>query len=82
MPTMTRISLQGLASRVAESGISATSPESLEQLADVAESVGVSHVLCEVLVDPAEPMVARERAFALVSCAVSGRVRGLHALAA
>jgi len=36
----------------------------------------------EALVDPAEPVAARERAFALVACAVSGAVREHHTLAA
>ena len=82
MTTITRESLEGLATRVAVAGISATTPDALEALAQTAEAVGVSPVLVEVLVDPAQPPVARERAFSLVSCAVSGVVREHHALAA
>lgn len=80
--TLTRESLEGLAHSVAVAGIAATSPETLEALAETAEAVGVSPVLVEVLVDPAEPVVARERAFSLVTCAVSGVVRESHELAA
>lgn len=80
--TLTRESLEGLAQRVDVAGIEATSPQALQALAETAESVGVSSVLVEVLVDPSEPMVARERAFAIVACAVSGAVREQHTLAA
>ncbi|TEX51926.1 MAG: hypothetical protein B7C55_03060 [Actinomycetales bacterium mxb001] len=80
--TLTRESLEGLAHRVYVAGIEATTPETLEVLAETAEAVGVSPVLVEVLVDPSEPVVARERAFALVACAVSGAVREQHTLAA
>ena len=80
--TLTRESLEGLAHRVCVAGIEATSPETLEVLAETAEAVGVSPILVEVLVDPAEPVAARERAFALVACAVSGAVREHHTLAA
>ena len=80
--SLTRESLEVLAHRVAVAGISSTTPESLEILADTAESVGVSSTLVEVLIDPAEPTAARERAFSLVACAVSGAVRESHALAA
>lgn len=79
---LTRESLEGLAHRVYVAGIEATTPETLEVLAETAEAVGVSPVLVEVLVDPSEPVVARERAFALVACAVSGAVREQHTLAA
>lgn len=82
MTTITRESLEGLATRVAVAGISATTPDALEALAQTAEAVGVSPVVVDVLVDPAQPPVARERAFSLVTCAVSGVVRDKHALAA
>lgn len=80
--TLTRESLEGLAHRVYVAGIEATTPETLEVLAETAEAVGVSPVLVEVLVDPSEPVVARERAFSLVACAISGAVREQHTLAA
>ncbi len=79
---MTRTTLEGLARRVAESGLTAVTPSDLDLLAAVAESAGVSPVLSDVLVDPAEPLVVRERAFSLISCAVSGPLRTRHALAA
>ena len=82
MSNLTRESLEGLAHRVYVAGIEATTPETLEALAETAEAVGVSPVLVEVLVDPREPVVARERAFSLVACAISGVVRDQHSLAA
>ena len=80
--TLTRESLEGLAHRVYVAGIEATSPQALEVLAETAEAVGVSPVLVDVLVDPSEPLVVRERAFSLVACAVSGAVRRQRTLAA
>jgi hypothetical protein len=80
--TLTRTSLEGLARCVAESGLAAAAPADLNLLAETAEVVGISPVLVEVLVDPAEPMVVRERAFSVIACAVSGPVRGRLALAA
>lgn len=80
--TLTRTSLEGLARRVAESGLSAAAPADLNALAETADVFGLNPILGEVLVDPAEPIVARERAFSLLACAVSGRVRSAHALAA
>jgi hypothetical protein len=80
--TLTRISLEGLARRVAESGLAAATPADLNVLAETAEVVGLNPILGEVLVDPSEPIVARERAFSLITCAVSGQVRSGVALAA
>jgi hypothetical protein len=51
-------------------------------LAQTAEVIGLNPVLAEVLVDPSEPIVVRERAFSLITCAVSGQVRSGVALAA
>lgn len=82
MSTLTRTTLEVLGRRVAEQGIDATSTESLATLAEVAQNVGVSPVVCTVLINPAEPEVARLRAFEMVTCAVSGAVRRNHALAA
>ena len=82
MTTITRESLEGLATSVAVAGISSTNPDAPEALAETAQAVGVSPVVVDVLVDPAQPTVARERAFSLVSFAVSGIVRTKHALAA
>jgi hypothetical protein len=80
--TLTRTSLEGLARRVAESGLTAAAPGDLDVLAETAEVIGLNPVLAEVLVDPSEPIVARERAFSLIACAVSGQVRSGVALAA
>lgn len=80
--TLTRTALEGLARRVAESGLSAATPADLNVLAETAEVIGISPVLTEVLVSDSEPLVARERAFSLITCAVSGQVRSGVALAA
>lgn len=80
--TLTRTSLEGLARRVAESGLAAVTPADLNVLAETAEVVGLNPVLGDVLVNPEEPMVVRERAFSIISCAVSGQVRSGVALAA
>lgn len=82
MSTLTRTTLEVLGRRVAEQGIDATPVDTLQSLADVAEHAGVSPIVCTVLIDPAEPEVARLRAFEMVTCAVSGVVRRQHALAA
>ena len=80
--TLTRTALEGLARRVAESGLTAATPADLNVLAETAEVIGISPVLTEVLVSDSEPIVARERAFSLITCAVSGQVRSGVALAA
>ena len=49
--TLTRTALEGLARRVAESGLSAATPADLNVLAETAEVIGISPVLTEVLVD-------------------------------
>lgn len=82
MPTITRVTLDGLGQQVADQGITAATPEALEALAQLGEATGVNPVVCEVLVDPAEPEAARARAFSRIACAVSGRVRSAHGLAA
>lgn len=80
--TLTRTALEGLARRIAESGLAAATPADLNVLAETAEVIGLNPILGDVLVDPAEPLVARERAFSRIACAVSGQVRSAHALAA
>ncbi|MEY3734633.1 MAG: hypothetical protein RL347_1992 [Actinomycetota bacterium] len=80
--TLTRTALEGLARRVAEAGLVAATPADLNVLAETAEVIGLNPVLAEVLVDPSEPIVARERAFSRIACAVSGQVRSGVALAA
>jgi hypothetical protein len=80
--TLTRTALEGLARRVAESGLAGATPTDLNLLAETAEVVGISPTVRGVLVDPTEPLVVRERAFSIIACAVSGQVRSAHALAA
>ena len=80
--TLTRTALEGLAHRVAEAGLAAATPADLNVLAETAQVVGLNPVLGEVLNDPAEPIVARERAFSIITCAVSSTVRSGVALAA
>jgi hypothetical protein len=80
--TLTRTALEGLARRVAESGLTAATPADLNVLAETAQVVGLNPILAEVLVDPTEPLAARERAFSRIACAVSGPVRSGMALAA
>ena len=80
--TLTRTALEGLARRVAESGLAVATPADLNLLAETAEVVGISPTVRGVLTDPAESLVARERAFSIITCAISGRVRSAHALAA
>ena len=80
--TLTRTALEGLARRVAESGLAVATPADLNLLAETAEVVGISPTVRGVLIDPAAPLVARERAFSIITCAISGRVRSAHALAA
>lgn len=79
---LTRVSLEGLSRRVADTGFTALSPADLVTLSETANAVGVSPVLLDVLNDADATEVVRERAFVLVSCAVSGAVRSNHALAA
>lgn len=79
---LTRISLEGLSRRVADTGITAISPAELAVLTDTGQAVGVSPVIIGVLGDTEATPVVRERAFSLVACAISGAVRSQHALAA
>lgn len=80
--TITRSSLDHLSEDVAERGIEEAPVAVLAELARMGRSAGVAPVVCEVLTDPAQPEVARVRAFSRVSSAVSGRVRPEHDLAA
>ena len=82
MSAITRTALDGLGQQVADRGITAATPEELEAPALLGGATGVSPVVCEVLVDPAESEAARTRAFSRIACAVSGRVRSEHDLAA
>lgn len=79
---LTRMSLEGLSRRVADAGFTALSSADLVTLSETATTVGVSPILVDVLNDADATEVVRERAFVLVSCAISGAVRSEHALAA
>ena len=70
MTTLTRTSLQTLGQRVAEAGVDVDTA-ALAELAAVAEAVGVSPVLTDILVNVSEPSVARIRAFQRITCAVA-----------
>ncbi|MFY9331814.1 MAG: hypothetical protein WAO41_09090 [Candidatus Nanopelagicales bacterium] len=70
MRTLTRLALQGLGQRVAESGITLNRAD-LGALASAAGSAGISPVLIDVMLDDTQPEVARLRAFERVSCALS-----------
>lgn len=54
-------------------GIAAVPAELFAAIADAARRVDASPVVLGVLVDPTEPAVARERAFAKLSIAIVGR---------
>ncbi|MEK9663205.1 MAG: hypothetical protein VW082_01155 [Candidatus Nanopelagicales bacterium] len=79
---LTRVSLEGLSRRVAGAGFTALTSADLATLSETANAIGVSPILVDVLNDAEETEVVRERAFVLVSCAISGAVRSEHALAA
>ena len=79
---LTRMSLEGLSRRVADAGFTALSSADLITLSETATTVGVSPILVDVLNDADATEVVRERAFVLVSCAISGAVRSEPALAA
>lgn len=66
-----------LGHRVAEAGIDAYPVEVLE-LAHVAQEQGVSQLLVDVLVDPAEPEVSRLRAMGLLLRALAASDRSVR----
>jgi hypothetical protein len=68
--------LARFAAAIESQGIAAVPAELFVELADVARRVGASPVVLSVLVDPTEPAVARERAFAKLSIAIIGRTDG------
>lgn len=53
-------------------GLGAVPDHLLHDLARDAKSAGVRTVAASVLVDPADPIVARERAFAVLACGLIG----------
>lgn len=67
---MSTLTLMSLADQVAQGGISAN-PRGITELAETAQRLGVRPILVDILLDEAEPEVARIRAFTRVTCAVS-----------
>jgi hypothetical protein len=61
--------LSALGHEVAHHGVASANAE-LGQLLRAAAHVGVSHHVTDVLLDPREPEVARQRAFGVVSVAL------------
>lgn len=53
-------------------GINAVPEQLLHALARDAKDAGIRPVAASILVDPADPTVARERAFAVLACSLIG----------
>ena len=72
-PTLSRssraIGLDAIATSIDRHGLSSVGHEVIDRIATSAREAGVDRTLIEVLVDPAAPEVARNRAF--------GRIHGL-----
>jgi len=66
--------LQSIAAVIELRGI-AGDPSGVESVAVAARGLGVSPVLVSVLIDDAEPSVARERAFGRISAIIDSRLR-------
>jgi hypothetical protein len=75
----TIMNMSALDAVLATRGIDAD-PVQLLLLAHAARDLGVSQVLIDVMVDEAQPEVARIRAYARVSSAVASRFAGLRAM--
>lgn len=65
--------LARFADAIESEGIAAVPAELFAALADAARRVDASPIALTVLVDPTEPAVVRERAFAKLSIAIVGR---------
>jgi hypothetical protein len=65
--------LDRFADAIETRGIAAVPAELLTSLVDVARSVDASPIALEVLVDPTEPEVVRERAYCKIAIQVVGR---------
>ena len=70
--TTTPHMLARFADHVERDGIALVPAELLATLVSAARSVGASEVLVGVLVDPTEPTVTRERAFAKIAARLIG----------
>jgi hypothetical protein len=64
--------LDRIGSIIDQHGITAVPDQLLHALAQDAKDAGVRTVAASVLVDPADPWVVRERAFAVVACGLIG----------
>lgn len=64
--------LDGLARTIDQRGIDAVPATLIRSLADEARTDGASTTLTTLIVDPAEPRVARERAFVKLGARVTG----------
>ena len=73
--------LDRVGSIIDRDGIGAVPERLLQTLADDAKALGVRPVAASVLVDPCDPPVARERAFAVLASGLIG-ARSRHALLA
>lgn len=70
-PPITLVDLDELATTIDHLGVDAVDHDVLVRLAAVAALAGASLVLAEVLADPAQPPVARERAFGRLALALA-----------
>jgi hypothetical protein len=67
-----RLDISGLAAQIAERGIeSCAASGRLDAFVRAARSAGASPTLVALVADPAEPAVARERAFGLLAVAIA-----------
>lgn len=64
--------LDRIGSIIDQHGITAVPNQMLHDLARDAKDAGVRPLAASILVDPADPWVVRERAFAVVACGLIG----------
>lgn len=72
MEAPTAATLERIADHIAAGGIELLPARLLREFVDAARWAGASEVLIEVLVDPTEPAVARERAYAKLTSRIVG----------
>ena len=70
--SLTLADLDGLARAIDQRGIDAVPATLIRSLADEAHADGASATLTTLIVDPAEPRVARERAFVKLGARITG----------
>jgi hypothetical protein len=71
--------LERFADAMEADGIAAVSAELLTGLVDAAHSVAASPIAIEVLLDPTEPAVVRERAYGKLAAQIIGRASSIGA---